>query len=281
MNYELVIIGAGISGIAAAIEAKASGVERLLVTDYEEQFGGFTRGLFGTGEFEAERELMVKAAELPFHFRYRSSVVGFFPGEEGNKHQISLQGVRGSDQIEAKRVLLCSGSLEMPREAHRIAGSRPAGVMTPIMAVNLLQRGYRPGENVLIVGQGRLTSGIAKLLGESGSRVERLDGTQWEVTEILGSRRVVGVKTRNTVTGEERIQECDTLVFSQGRIPCTFYLKGGEVERDEHHAVIVNEQGLTNIPLVSAAGSCTMRGDDEHHTSVELARKAVKALLKG
>ncbi|NRF94537.1 FAD-dependent oxidoreductase [Paenibacillus frigoriresistens] len=281
MNYELVIIGAGISGIAAAMEAKANGVERLLVTDYEGQLGGFTRGLFGTGEFEVERELMRIAAELPFHFRYSSSVVGFFPGEEGHAHQINLQGVQGSDQIEAKRVLLCSGSLEKPREAHRIAGSRPAGVMTPIMAVNLLQRGYRPGENILVVGQGRLTSGTAKLLGESGSRVERLDGTQWEVTEILGSQRVVGIKTRNVVSGEERIQEYDTLVFSQRRIPCTFYLKGSEIERDEHHAVVIDEWGRTNIPLVSAAGSCTMRGDDDHRTSMELARQAMQALLKG
>lgn len=281
MSYELVIIGAGISGIAAALEAKENGMERVLITDYEGKMGGFTRGLFDTGAFETERELMNRAAGLSFEFRYRSSVVGFFPGEDGNLHQINLQGTQGSDEVEAERVLLCSGSLEKPREAHKIAGSRPAGVMTYIMAINLLQRGYLPGQNVLAVGHGRLADGTAKLLREGGCEIEQMDGMQWEVIDILGSRRVTGVKTRSLMSGEVRLQECDTLVFSQGRIPCTFYLKGGEVERDDLHAVIVDELGRTNIPLVSAAGSCTMRGDEEHYSSAELARQSIQALLKG
>lgn len=280
MKYELVIIGAGISGVAAALEAKVNGLKRVLVTDYEGHFGGLAQGLFSTGFFEDEKELMKKVAELPFEFRYRSTVVGFFPAEDGKLHQFTLQDPGGSKQVEAERVLFCSGSLEKPREAHRIAGSRPAGVMTPLMAVNLLNRDYVPGQNILAVGQGRLFDGTTMMLKDNGCQIKRLDALQWDVTEILGNRRVQGVKLRNIATGEVELEECDTLVFSHGRIPCTFYLKGGEVERDEHHAIVVDEQGRTNIPFVSAAGSCTNRGDDDHRNSSEFSRQALEALLK-
>lgn len=280
MNYDLVIVGAGIAGAAAALEAKCHGVERVLVTDYEHRLGGFTQELFETGEFASEADLMARAAELPCEFRYRTSVIGFFPGEDGHPHQIRLQGPGGSEQVTAERVLLCSGSLEKPREAYRIPGSRPEGVMTPLMAVNLLRRGHTPGKNVLAAGKGRLTAGAAELLRRSGIRIETLDSSLWTVSEIIGGRRLEGVKIRNMATGETRMHACDTLLFSQGRIPCTFYLKGGDVELDSRQAIVTDSQGRTNIAGVSAAGTCTAEGDDEHRASEEQARKAVRALLQ-
>jgi len=279
MAYELVIIGAGLSGIAAAVEAHGNGLERVLVVDYEDRIGGFASGLLGTGLFEAEAELLQQAAALPYEFRYRSTVVGFFPGEDGSAHQIGLQSPQGSDNIEAERVMLCSGSLEKPREAHKIAGTRPAGVMTPMMAVNLLKRGYAPGERILLIEHGRLSHGAAALLEQNGCLLERLDGSQWDVLEVLGGRRVSGVKLANNSTGEEQTVGCDTLIYGEGRIPCTFYLKGSEVDRDSHHAIVVDELGQTNIPRVSAAGTCTIHGDDDHFSSIASARTALQHLL--
>lgn len=279
MTYDLIIVGAGISGLAAADEARKNGLERVLIVDYEREAGGFARGLFETDGFEAERSLALGAAELPFTFRFRSTAVGLYPGENGRPHQINLQTPFGSEEAEAERVLLCTGSLEKPREAHRIAGSRPAGVMTPLMAVQLLQRGYMPGERALAIGSGRVTNAAVKLLREGGCETELLESGEWEAIEIVGHRRVEGVRVRNKATGSIEFKPCDTFVFSLGRIPCTFYLKGGDIERDAHHAVIVDDRGRTNIPGISAAGSCTTRGDDEHYRSAEQSRSALRSLL--
>jgi thioredoxin reductase len=278
MTYELLVIGAGISGMAAALEAKACGAERVLIADYEERFGGFARSLFRTEEFAEEAEIMRKAERLPYDICLKNTVVGFFTGEEGEAHQISLQGPKGGMQIKAERVLLCSGSLEKPREAHRIPGSRPAGVMTPLMAVQMLERGYLPGRNVLLAGEGRIAGSTMKLFREEGIRIERLD-PNWEVTGVVGDRRVTGVLLRNAATGEKSLRECDTLLFSRGRIPCTYYLKGGEIQRDARHAIVTDEWGRTNWERISAAGSCTSRGDDEHLTSSGHAVRAVRTLL--
>jgi len=279
MRYELVIVGAGLSGVAAALEAHKNGLKRVLVVDYEEHIGGFASGLFGTGLFEDGAELILAAATLPYEFRYRATVVGFFPGERGSAHQIGLQSPLGSENIESERVMLCSGSLEKPREAHQIAGTRPAGVMTPMMAVKLAKRGYAPGERILLIEHGRLSRGTALLLEQSGCLLERLDGSLWGVREVIGDRRVSGVKLANKSTGEEQTVGCDTLIYGEGRIPCTFYLKGSEVGRDSHHAIVVDEFGQTNIPRVSAAGTCTTHGDDDHFSSIASARTALRHLL--
>jgi len=279
MTFQLAIVGAGISGSAAALEARARGLERVLIADYEGKPGGLLQGAFAGGGFEEEAETVLRASLLPYEIRYRTTAVGLFFDEDRMTHLITFQGPEGTFDVEAERVLLCSGSLEKPREARRIPGGRPAGVMTPLMAVGLLERGYVPGRRALLAGDGRIANSAAKLLRESGMQIDSLPEA-WELAGVRGVERVTGVDVRHRATGEARRIDCDTLLFSQGRIPCTFYLKGGAIERDERHAIVVDGAGRTNLPRVSAAGSCTTAGDDDHRLSAAGGRNAVAALLE-
>lgn len=276
MTYELVIIGAGISGLTAARLASERGMEHVLIVDYQDRPGGFTRPYFHAPHFEQEKMVVERAKTLPYRILTQATVVGFFPGENGN-HQLFIQTPDDYFSVETRIVVIASGAMEKPREGNRIAGSRPAGVMTPWLAANLLERGYLPGKQVVLYDNGRLTHGLAHLLQQHQIPTQRLSSDITEIVEIKGIPRVTGLNVKiheklETVT-------CDTLIYANGRIPCTFFLKGTPVERDRHHAVIVDERGRTNVPNVYAVGSCTVLGDDNHENAMSLAEVAMDDIL--
>ncbi|MFG0213428.1 NAD(P)/FAD-dependent oxidoreductase [Brevibacillus porteri] len=279
MMYELVIIGAGISGLTAALSAWEGGVSSVLMIDYQKRRGGFTLPYWSSDEFAPERELLEKAASLPYEIHEQSTVVGFFPGANGQLHQLYVQSPMGTYSIEAKKVLIASGSLEKPREAHKIPGTRPAGVMTPMMAMQLIERGYQPGRKMVLIENGRISRSTAGLLEKETSNLVKYAESDWELTSIKGLSRVEGVQLRNRMTDEIVEVACDTLIFAKGRVPCTFFLKGTPIERDHHDAIIVDGTGKTNLPDIYAAGSCTCRGDDDHTNSMELAKQTAKHLF--
>lgn len=277
MIYDLVIIGAGISGLTAAIQAQHLGLEDVILLDYQKSLGGFTRPYWVTGEFARENEILQKAAELPYEIRTETTVVGYFPGQP---HQLYVQSPGGTDSIEARHIFIASGALEKPREAHRIPGSRPAGVMTPMMAAQLLDRGYLPGHNIVLMESGRISRGAASLLGEKTEGIQVYADDAWELRGVAGFARLEKVSLLNRKSGKVHDQECDTLIYSKGRIPSTFFLKGTPVVRDEHDAVVVDKEGRTSLPGVFAAGSCTTLGQDNHENSALLATIAMNTLLK-
>ncbi|MFS0555483.1 NAD(P)/FAD-dependent oxidoreductase [Brevibacillus sp. 179-C9.3 HS] len=279
MMYELVIIGAGISGLTAALSAWEGGVSSVLIIDYQKRRGGFTLPYWSSDEFALERELLEKTASLPYEIHEQSTVVGFFPGGNGQLHQLYVQSPMGTYSVEAKKVLIASGSLEKPREAHKIPGTRPAGVMTPMMAAQLLERGYQPGRKIVLIENGRISRSTAVLLGKETSNLVKYAESDWELTSVKGLSRVEGVQLRNRMTDERNEVACDTLIFAKGRVPCTFFLKGTPIERDHHDAIVVDASGKTNLPDIYAAGSCTCLGDDDHTNSIALAKETAKHLF--
>ncbi|MGG4456147.1 NAD(P)/FAD-dependent oxidoreductase [Brevibacillus porteri] len=279
MMYELVIIGAGISGLTAALSAWERGVSSVLMIDYQKRRGGFTLPYWSSDEFAPERELLEKAASLPYEIHEQSTVVGFFPGANGQLHQLYVQSPMGTYSIEAKKVLIASGSLEKPREAHKIPGTRPAGVMTPMMAMQLIERGYQPGRKIVLIENGRISRSTAGLLEKETSNLVKYAESDWELTSIEGLSRVEGVQLWNRMTDEIVEVACDTLIFAKGRVPCTFFLKGTPIERDHHDAIIVDATGKTNLEDIYSVGSCTCLGDDDHTNSIELAKETAKHLF--
>ncbi|TKI54260.1 thioredoxin reductase [Brevibacillus antibioticus] len=279
MMYELVIIGAGISGLTAALWAWEGGVSSVLMIDYQKRRGGFTLPYWSSEEFVLERELLEKAASLPYDIHEQSTVVGFFPGANGQLHQLYVQSPMGTHSLEAKKVLIASGSLEKPREAHKIPGTRPAGIMTPMMAMQLIERGYQPGRKIVLIENGRISRSTAIFLEKETSNLVKYAESDWELTSIKGLSRVEGVQLRHRMTDEIDEVACDTLIFAKGRVPCTFFLKGTPIERDHHDAIIVDATGKTNLPNIYAAGSCTCLGDDDHSNSMELAKETAKHLF--
>ena len=265
--YEWVIIGAGLSGISAALAAARLGVERVLILEHQSRPGGFTAPYFTSSLFDRERELIEEAKRLPYPIWTRTTVVGLFPGENGDDHSVFIQKENGTETVRAKRILIASGALEKPREAQEIPGSRPAGVITPHLAVELLDRGEFPGDRVLCIGETRMHAAAAERLEAAGYRVDRYRHQDVSIREIEGHGRVTGVKLARNSDGKTFRWSGDTVIYAKGRIPCTFFLKGTGVERDPHHAVVTDREGRTNIPGIYAAGSCTIHGDDEHRSS--------------
>lgn len=277
MVYDLIIVGAGIAGLTAAQRAMETGIERVILLDYQNSLGGFTRPYWVTDEFAKEKEVLQKSANLPYEIRTESTVVGFFPGQP---HQMYVQSKSGTYSLEAKHILIASGALEKPREAHRIPGSRPAGVMTPMMAAQLLDRGYLPGDNIVLLENGRISRAAISLLQEKTEQIQVFSADEWQLHRVTGFARLEKVSLQHKETGSVHERKCDTLIYSRGRIPSTFFLKGTPVVKDHQDAIVIDEQGRTSLPGVFAAGSCTTRGKDDHENSSLLASIAMSALLK-
>ncbi|SEN80870.1 NAD(P)/FAD-dependent oxidoreductase [Paenibacillus sp. OV219] len=278
-EWQLLIIGAGISGLTAAIEAHNKGYEQVLLIDYQKEIGGFTRFYMDSSDFEKERKLLDRARNLPYPIWTQSTAIGLFANNKDKSNKVIVQTPNQNLTLKARKVLIASGALEKPREAHRIAGDRPAGVMTPIMAAQLLERGFKPGERIIQFNSGRIAMSLAQMLRSRNCQLTMLDEQQYDVIHIKGSSRVEGIVVRNRVTGTEEFLHCDTLIYNEGRLPGTFFLKGGVIERDSAMAVKIDQYGRTNITGVFAAGSCTTVGDDNHLNSIELAQQVMEKLL--
>jgi len=248
-----------------------------LIVDYQDKIGGFTLPFQDQPAFVREKELFAETDQLPYEIWLQSTVIGFFPGEDGGNHQLYVQTPDDTYTVETKKILIASGAVGKPRENLMVAGSRPAGVMTPMMAANLIQRGYGLGEHIILMDNGRITSGLRRMINDLGEAVEVIDEQEWNVSRIQGGARIEQVELVHGGTTETK--KCDTLIFSKGRIPCTFFLKGTPVERNRDLAVVINEKGRTNIAGVYAAGSCTDRGRDDHENSVDLAKHVMRELL--
>lgn len=257
MSYQLVILGAGLSGLRVANIAHELGIKNVLIIDYEKSSGGPFSSLFDQAEFKKEKELLEQSNGLSYEFWYQSTVVGFFPAEDDEKHQISVQTPQGSTDIEAEHVILCTGALEKPREAHKISGSRPAGVMTPTMAAGLIERGYLPGLKPIVMENNKTSEAIATILEEKNVEVNKVSSSDFKVMNIKGNSRVNAVEMFDLNSEEVLTFLCDTLIFSEGTIPSTFYLKGSLIDLDDEQYIKVDKVGRTNIPGVIALGSCT------------------------
>jgi thioredoxin reductase len=276
MTYDLVIIGAGISGLTAALSLAQKGVEQVLIVEHQKQPGGFASLYFDSPEFAPEREILQRAAALPYEIRTETTIAGFFPGEP---HQLYVQSPDGAYMVEAKRILIAAGSLEKPREANRIPGTRPAGVMTPMLAMQLLERGYLPGRQVVLMENGRIAKGAARILEREIGPITCCSADEWELAMIRGTARLESVQMVHKQDQSVQEIECDTLVYAKGRIPNTFFLKGTPVLRDHEGSVIIEETGKTNVPHVFATGSCTCRGDEHHSNSIDLAHEVAAHLF--
>lgn len=279
-ELELVIIGAGISGLTAASKMAEYGVERVVLLEHHQDPGGYARLGNYSDEFAEERALIEQSMKLPYDIRRKATAVGFFQGDDGAPHRLYVQTPQGTESIQARRILIATGSLEKPREAHKIAGPRPAGIMTPSLALELLERGYTFGVRPAVYMNSRLSASALAAIKRSHSRVTAIDGASTDVVRVWGTARLEAITVRSRDSGLTQELVCDTLVYAKGRYPSTFFLKGSSVERNEDMTIRIDADGRTSVPGVFAAGSCTSLGDDDHRHSIRLAERAAAALLQ-
>ena len=274
--YELAIVGAGLSALSAI--AAGLGRERTILLDYQDEPGGFLKHALPAHGFEAAWELM-RSTRTPQSVMacFSATVVGLLPAfDVGEPHTLVVRQRQGTSQVQAKRVLIACGGLEIPRERAEIPGPRPAGVMTPITVHQLLSQGYLPGKQAIVYGDAHYASVTAQRLADAGAAVSLISPAQTQLVAIEGSPRLQRVIVRSV--DELSSVEADLLVYSAGMMANTHWLKGSGISTAADGAIQVDVGYQTNVPGIYAIGTVIAPSLD-HIDSLAMGKEV--ALLLG
>jgi NADPH-dependent 2,4-dienoyl-CoA reductase/sulfur reductase-like enzyme len=293
-QVDIVVIGGGPAGLAAAIEARKNGVKDILVIERDRELGGILMQCihngFGlhvfkeelTGPEYAER-FIDELSEMGIEYKLDTMVTDISP----DKVVKAMNTEDGLMTIQAKAVILTMGCRERTRGAIAIPGTRPAGVMSAGTAQRYINmEGYMVGKRVVILGSGdiglimarRMTLEGAKVLavaelmpfsgGLTRNIVQCLDDfdipllLSHTVQEVRGKDRVEGVVISQVdsnfkpIPGTETTYDCDTLLLSVGLLPENELSKSAGIEIDPvTSGPIVNEAMETSVPGIFASGN--------------------------
>ena len=293
-SVDLVIIGGGPAGMAAAVAAHEAGLRDILILERDSALGGILRQCIHNGfglhrfgeeltgpEYAYRYEKQVRELGIPFMLD--TMVIDV----DKNKTVTAMNKEHGIFLLDAKAIILAMGCRERPKGALNIAGHRPSGIYTAGTAQKFVNmKGYMPGREVVILGSGDIGLIMARRMTLEGAKVRavcelmpysgglarnieqclndfdiplRLSHT---VVDIHGRDRLEGVTIARVDENRRPIEEtreyipCDTLLLSCGLIPENELTKSAGIELDRiTGGAPVDGDRETEIPGIFACGN--------------------------
>ncbi len=316
LNYDIVIVGGGPAGLAAAVSARKAGVEKILILERDKELGGILNQCihngFGLHTFKEELtgpEYAYRFMEQVFAEKIEYKLNTMVMDISEDRVVTAMSREDGMYQIKAGAVILAMGCRERPRGALNIPGYRPAGIFSAGTAQRLVNiEGYMPGREVVILGSGDIGLIMARRMTLEGAKVKVVaelmpysGGLKRNIVQCLDdfgiplklSHTVVDIEGKEhlsavtiaevdskgkPIPGTEERYTCDTLLLSCGLIPENELSRNAGVNMSPiTSGPVVNESLETNIPGVFACGNVLHVHDLVDYVSEEATRAGENA----
>ena len=316
MNYDIVIVGGGPAGLAAAASARKAGIEKILILERDDRLGGILNQCihngFGLHTFKEEltgpeyaQRFIDQVLEKKIEYKLHTMVMDI----SSDRVVTAMNHTDGMFRIQAGAVILAMVCRERPIGALATPGYRPAGIFSAGTAQRLVNmEGYMPGREVVILGSGDIGLIMARRMTLEGAKVKVVaevmpysGGLKRNIVQCLDdfgiplklSHTVVDVEgkehisavtiaevgpDRKPIPGTEERYTCDTLLLSVGLIPENELSRGAGVAISNiTNGPVVNESLETSIPGVFACGNVLHVHDLVDYVSEEAARAGENA----
>lgn len=317
ITKDLVVIGGGSAGMAAALAAYDKGIRDILILERNEFLGGILNQCihngFGLSLFKEEltgpefaARFIAQVKEKGIEYKLNTYVTNL----SKDKVITYSNSLEGNQQIQAKAVVMAAGCYERNAGAIGIQGDRPAGILTAGQAQLFLNEyGYMVGKRVFILGSGdiglimarRLTLegakvlGVAELCAWSNGLNRNMVQCLYDydiplylshtVSKVIGKSRLERVvisevdERKQPIPGTEKEFDCDTLILSIGLIPNNDLLKDAGAAVGSSRGALVNENYETTIDGVFSCGNVLHVHDLVDNVAIE-AKSAGEAAAK-